>query len=269
MKRRLSQVAFGLSCLVVLVLLMSGPAQAATCAAAWSCSTSYGTGAQASFNGHNYTMGVLQGRGLPRLRSERRQLVDRQRRLRRHGDGDGDHAGDRHADEPPPRRRRRPPPRTRAPRPPRTRAPRRRRRRRPRPRRGRPRRPNPPTATPTTPPGACTAPTCTTTAVYTGGMQCSLNGHTWQAKWWTQGELPPGSSGVWQDIGACSGGPTTTPTGATPTPTGPTPRRPPRWSTPARTAAAACPQGHHRLLAELQQRRPVPPASRTSPPSTT
>jgi chitinase len=47
-------------------------------------------------------------------------------------------------------------------------------------------------------------------------MTCSLNGHTWLAKWWTQGELPPGTSGAWLDNGPCSGGGGGTPT-ATPT----------------------------------------------------
>jgi chitinase len=38
--------------------------------------------------------------------------------------------------------------------------------------------------------------------VYTGGDQFSYNGHTWQAKWWTQGETP-GNHDVWQDNRAC------------------------------------------------------------------
>jgi chitodextrinase/predicted chitinase len=51
-------------------------------------------------------------------------------------------------------------------------------------------------------------------AVYTGGMTASHNGRNWQAKWWTQGEAPPGTSGVWADLGACTGG-----GGGTPPPT--------------------------------------------------
>jgi chitinase len=86
-----------------------------------------------------------------------------------------------------------------------------------------------PTPTPTpTPTGSCTAPAYSNSQVYTGGQQVSYNGHTWTAKWWTQGEAPStGGSGVWQDDGPCSGSgggtptPTPTPT-ATPTPT-PTP----------------------------------------------
>lgn len=71
----------------------------------------------------------------------------------------------------------------------------------------------PPTTTPpTTPPGGgtCTAPAWSASSVYTGGAVVSYNGHTWKAKWWTQGETP-GSADVWADQGACSGGGTTTP----------------------------------------------------------
>ena len=88
-----------------------------------------------------------------------------------------------------------------------------------------------PTPTPTpTPTGSCTAPAYSNSQVYTGGQQVSYNGHTWTAKWWTQGDAPStGGSGVWTDDGPCSGSgggtptptPTPTPT-ATPTPT-PTP----------------------------------------------
>ncbi|MFB9181599.1 glycoside hydrolase family 19 protein [Dactylosporangium sucinum] len=42
-------------------------------------------------------------------------------------------------------------------------------------------------------------------AVYTGGMTASLNGHNYRAKWWTQNERPPGTSGVWEDQGTCGG----------------------------------------------------------------
>jgi predicted chitinase len=43
------------------------------------------------------------------------------------------------------------------------------------------------------------------TQVYTGGMAASFNGHNYEAKWWTQGEQPPGTSGVWVDDGTCGG----------------------------------------------------------------
>lgn len=38
--------------------------------------------------------------------------------------------------------------------------------------------------------------------VYTQGMQCSYNGHIWEARWWTQGAAPDGSAwGVWKQVG--------------------------------------------------------------------
>jgi predicted chitinase len=43
-------------------------------------------------------------------------------------------------------------------------------------------------------------------SVYTAGMEVSLNSENYTAKWWTQGEQPPGTSGVWTDDGACGGG---------------------------------------------------------------
>lgn len=52
---------------------------------------------------------------------------------------------------------------------------------------------------------ACTTP-WQATAVYTGGMTASYNSHNWQAKWWTQNELPGGASGVWADQGTCGTG---------------------------------------------------------------
>jgi predicted chitinase/chitodextrinase len=59
---------------------------------------------------------------------------------------------------------------------------------------------------------ACVTP-YSASAVYTGGMTASHNGRNWQAKWWTQGETPPGTTGVWADQGACGGGTTPPPTG--------------------------------------------------------
>jgi len=65
----------------------------------------------------------------------------------------------------------------------------------------------PPTTPPTSPPpsgGSCTAAAYSSTAVYVGGNEVSYNGHTWKAKWWTQGEAPStGGSGVWTDEGPC------------------------------------------------------------------
>jgi predicted chitinase len=57
-------------------------------------------------------------------------------------------------------------------------------------------------------------PACATawsaSQVYTGGMTASFNGHNYEARWWTQNEQPPGTSGVWTDEGTCSGGGGTT-----------------------------------------------------------
>jgi chitinase len=69
----------------------------------------------------------------------------------------------------------------------------------------------PPTTTPpttTAPGGSCTAAAWNASTAYTGGLQVSFNGHTWTAKWWTQGDIP-GNNGqdVWTDNGPC--GPTT------------------------------------------------------------
>ncbi|MGK5447241.1 glycoside hydrolase family 19 protein [Streptomyces radiopugnans] len=49
-------------------------------------------------------------------------------------------------------------------------------------------------------------------SVYLGGTTVSHNGHNWTARWWTQNEAPPGTSGVWSDQGACGGGTTPPPT---------------------------------------------------------
>lgn len=53
--------------------------------------------------------------------------------------------------------------------------------------------------------------------VYVGGDTASYNGDNWQAKWWTQGDTPGGSAGVWADQGTCggSGGGTTGGSGGT------------------------------------------------------
>ena len=59
---------------------------------------------------------------------------------------------------------------------------------------------------------ACAAP-WQSSAVYTGGATVSHNGRNWLAKWWTQNEAPPGTSGVWADQGAC--GTSTPPPGGT------------------------------------------------------
>ncbi|GIH69354.1 chitinase C-terminal domain-containing protein [Sphaerimonospora thailandensis] len=48
----------------------------------------------------------------------------------------------------------------------------------------------------------CAAAPWSATTVYTGGNLVSHNGHTWRAKWWTQGDTP-GTAGVWEDRGTC------------------------------------------------------------------
>ncbi|MFE9815825.1 lytic polysaccharide monooxygenase [Streptomyces sp. NBC_00236] len=54
-------------------------------------------------------------------------------------------------------------------------------------------------------PGDCAASAWDAGRVYNAGDTTSLNDHTWQAKWWTQGERPgtTGDWGVWKDLGAC------------------------------------------------------------------
>jgi chitinase len=71
--------------------------------------------------------------------------------------------------------------------------------------------PTAPTATPTDSPttsptgAACSVAAWSGSAVYTAGDEVSYDGHTWKAKWWTQGEQPgtTGQYGVWQDEGTC------------------------------------------------------------------
>jgi len=73
----------------------------------------------------------------------------------------------------------------------------------------------PPTAIPTSSGGGptCTAPAYSSIIAYVAGNTVYYAGHQWQAKWWTQGEAPStGGTGVWTDLGSCSGGPTPMPT---------------------------------------------------------
>ncbi|KAJ7655161.1 glycoside hydrolase family 18 protein [Mycena polygramma] len=42
------------------------------------------------------------------------------------------------------------------------------------------------------------------TGIYTAGQQAVYNNHIWTAQWWTQGDTPGGSAGVWVDHGACA-----------------------------------------------------------------
>ncbi|MBM0274934.1 glycoside hydrolase family 19 protein [Micromonospora tarensis] len=65
------------------------------------------------------------------------------------------------------------------------------------------------------PPTAASAADCSApwqaSAVYWGDARVSHSGRNYRAKWWTQNEAPPGTTGVWEDLGACGGG-TTPPT---------------------------------------------------------
>ncbi|CAL1696369.1 unnamed protein product [Somion occarium] len=69
---------------------------------------------------------------------------------------------------------------------------------------------SPPTSSSSAPPSGPTGGSCasvaawSSTSVYTGGQQVAYGGHLWTAKWWTQGDTPGGSAGVWTDNGACS-----------------------------------------------------------------
>lgn len=67
----------------------------------------------------------------------------------------------------------------------------------------------PPSSSPSSPPsssapGGCTAATWNSATAYTGGQTVSYGGHTWTAKWWTQGDVPGANSqNVWTDDGPC------------------------------------------------------------------
>ncbi len=97
-----------------------------------------------------------------------------------------------------------------------------------------------PSTSPSNPPGNCTAPAWNASSVYTGGAQVSHNGRTWRAKWWTQGDVP-GVNPVWEDQGACGGGPSTSPsvspsTSASPSPSTSPSNPPGNCTAPAWTA---------------------------------
>jgi chitinase len=64
-----------------------------------------------------------------------------------------------------------------------------------------------PTPTPTTTPpgggGSCTAAAWSSTATYVSGNVVSYNGDQWTANQWNYNEVPGGSSGAWNNDGAC------------------------------------------------------------------
>ncbi|VDB91955.1 unnamed protein product, partial [Peniophora sp. CBMAI 1063] len=67
----------------------------------------------------------------------------------------------------------------------------------------------PPTTTTTTPASAPTGGSCSGVAAwssaiaYTGGQEVTYNGELWQAKWWTEADVPGGAAGSWTLIGKC------------------------------------------------------------------
>ncbi|MBS2965245.1 chitinase [Actinocrinis puniceicyclus] len=64
--------------------------------------------------------------------------------------------------------------------------------------------------------GTCTAAAWVSTTAYNGGAVVSYNGHTWTAKWWTQGDIPGNNAqNVWTDDGSCGGGPSASPSSGT------------------------------------------------------
>jgi chitinase len=64
-----------------------------------------------------------------------------------------------------------------------------------------------PTTAPAPPPplnsGQCVA-VWVSTSIYVAGNMASFGGHNWTARWWTQGDTPGGSAGVWTDDGPCT-----------------------------------------------------------------
>ncbi|MEU7318134.1 glycosyl hydrolase family 18 protein [Streptomyces sp. NPDC007083] len=54
-------------------------------------------------------------------------------------------------------------------------------------------------------PGECSGDAWAAATVYHGGDVVAHGGHTWKAKWWTQGDEPgtSGGGGVWEDLGSC------------------------------------------------------------------
>ncbi|MFI6344331.1 carbohydrate-binding protein [Streptomyces sp. NPDC050560] len=67
--------------------------------------------------------------------------------------------------------------------------------------------PDQPPTGPTDPPGSgtCSAAAWDSATAYTADQEVTYGGHTWRAKWWSQGEQPgsTGEWGAWEDEGAC------------------------------------------------------------------
>ncbi len=61
-----------------------------------------------------------------------------------------------------------------------------------------------PTPTPTSSPGGCAGIAAwSATTAYVGQSKVTYNGSLWQAKWWTYGDVPGGSAGVWVLLSSC------------------------------------------------------------------
>jgi chitinase len=61
---------------------------------------------------------------------------------------------------------------------------------------------------------SCPYPAWSSTAIYTAGNRVTYQAAAYEAKWWTQNEIPTqsGEWGVWKKLGDCSGGANTPPT---------------------------------------------------------
>ncbi|GAP63111.1 chitinase [Ardenticatena maritima] len=121
-----------------------------------------------------------------------------------------------------------------------------------------------PTVTPTPDAGVCSAPAWNAAVAYVGGDVVSHNGHEWRAKWWTRGEEPgtTGQWGVWEDLGACSGGTAPTPIPPTATPSATSTPVPPT-ATPQPTNTPVPPTATPQPTST-----PVPPTATPQPTST-
>ena len=62
-----------------------------------------------------------------------------------------------------------------------------------------------PTPTPTSTTGVCSGVAAwNSTTAYVGGSEVTYNGSLWQAKWWSEADVPGGAAGVWTLIASCS-----------------------------------------------------------------
>ncbi|KAJ7178629.1 glycoside hydrolase [Mycena crocata] len=62
-----------------------------------------------------------------------------------------------------------------------------------------------PTTTTTITSGSCAGVAAwVSSKAYDGGSLVVSGGHLWQAKWWSQADIPGGAAGDWTDLGACT-----------------------------------------------------------------